>query len=171
MDKIFASIGEACHETGLCESNEISLDSQLFGSDTVEGLTVKLGPQGAYPTWIRNGLLDALKAAVLEVAVCEDTKHTQSCGFSSTYCPNSGTKTYTQCEVPAYWGINYQVPEEANASPPWLSLDLTVEKAGGGEICESVLAGAGGAASIGSVGNAVSGVASGIFALLSLTCE
>ncbi|KAF2646751.1 hypothetical protein P280DRAFT_18239 [Massarina eburnea CBS 473.64] len=172
IDDIFAKLDDACHTTGQCETNDISVKSQFLTKDSVSDISITLGPAGAYPTWIRNGLIDALKAAVKEIAKCSDVTHTDNCGFSATFCPGK-TTTKNQCEVPAFWGINYQVASEANASPPWLSTDVKVEKKGAGAVCTDALKAMGGAAGVAAaspVGGAVAGIAGGIFSLLSFAC-
>ncbi|KNG48169.1 hypothetical protein TW65_05077 [Stemphylium lycopersici] len=155
-----------CHESGQCETNPIELKGQLFKSESVDDIKVTLGPDGSYPTWIRNGLIDTLAAAAKEVAKCEDGTYTNRC-FGTTamaYCPQRKTQ-YTNCEVPRFWGINYQDPGSANSAPPNVGVDIAMEKLGDGGICESVLT------SLGAVAGAVHGVGGGVFTLLSFACE
>ncbi|RAR03920.1 hypothetical protein DDE82_004798 [Stemphylium lycopersici] len=149
-----------------CETNPIELKGQLFKSESVDDIKVTLGPDGSYPTWIRNGLIDTLAAAAKEVAKCEDGTYTNRC-FGTTamaYCPQRKTQ-YTNCEVPRFWGINYQDPGSANSAPPNVGVDIAMEKLGDGGICESVLT------SLGAVAGAVHGVGGGVFTLLSFACE
>lgn len=97
IDEIFEKLGEVCHESGQCETNDITIDGQLIqagrGGD-VSDITVTLGPDGEYPTWIRNGLLDSLKAAVLSMAKCEDVTNIDDCSYASAmaYCPRKSLK-------------------------------------------------------------------------------
>lgn len=146
-DSIMAAISPICHESGQCETNDLELTAQLFKSESVDDIKVTLGPQGAYPTWIRNGLIDALAAAAKEVAKCESGTYTNRC-FGSTamaYCPQTQTE-YTNCEVPKYWGINFQSPDNPAGAPPNLSLDIEMEKLGDGGLCEDIMGALGGVA-------------------------
>lgn len=75
------------------------------------------------------------------------------------------TKTTAyQCEVPAFWGINFQDPKEANAAPPSIGVDVAMEVVDSG-VCEAIYT------SLGAVAGAVNGAAGGIFTLLSFTCS
>jgi hypothetical protein len=41
---------------------------------------------------------------------------------------HSAVKTVAyQCEVPAFWGINFQDPSAANAAPPNIGVDVSME--------------------------------------------
>jgi hypothetical protein len=93
-------MGKVCHEAGLCETPPIVEKTQLIEGSTVSDIKVTLDPNGAYPTWIRNGLLDALNAAVRQIAVCTPGSHTDTCpGVSAmSYCPQTVTK-YVNCVV------------------------------------------------------------------------
>ncbi|KAL6711512.1 hypothetical protein ACN47E_004446 [Coniothyrium glycines] len=164
-DAIIAALNPICHESGQCETNPIDLKSQLFGPDAVDALKTTLRPDGEYPTWIRNGLVDALGAAAKAVARCEPGTYTNRCFGSSAmaYCPAKKTP-YINCEVPRYWGINYQSPDVANAAPPNIGLNIDVVKEGSGGVCEDVMGG------LGAVAGAVHGVAGGIFTLLTFAC-
>lgn len=42
-------------------------------------------------------------------------------------CTTVVTAKAWQCEVPKFWGINYQDPEAANAAPPNMAVDVTME--------------------------------------------
>ena len=58
---------------------------------SVDDETVTVTPQGAYQSWIHNGLLDALQAAAVAVAKCESVTNTPTCGDSPYYCPCMST--------------------------------------------------------------------------------
>ncbi|CBX95969.1 hypothetical protein IAQ61_004795 [Plenodomus lingam] len=165
IDDIIAKIYEVCHETGQCETSTIDMKSMLLSSETATALKVSIDPAGSYPTWIRNGLVDALAAATKAVAKCTQGTHTNTCAGSTAmaYCPRRKTK-YTNCEVPKYWGVNFQDPKEANAAPPSMGLDVAVEEAGDAAACEDAMAG------LGAVAGAVHGVGGGIFTLLTFAC-
>jgi hypothetical protein len=130
---------------------------------SVDDITVHVDPSGAYPTWIHNGLIDGLSAAVKAIAKCEDVTNTPTCPNPAVYCP-AEPFTVTECTVPQYWGINYQAPDSSNAAPPFIGSDLTMEIDGGG-FCSTLLT------SLSAVAGAVSGVGGGIFTLLSLACK
>ena len=58
---------------------------------TVDDETVTVNPEGAYQSWIHNGLLDALQAAAVAVAQCESVTNTPNCDDSPEYCPCMST--------------------------------------------------------------------------------
>lgn len=163
------------------------MKTQLFSSETVNDLTVTIGPDGEYPTWIRNGLLDALGAAARTVAKCTSGTYTNTCPGTTAmaYCPRKQTK-FTNCEVPKYWGINYQDPKEANAAPPNLGFNIEVEEDSLSDLCTGILTGLGAVAGtfpavldtkpLGPIDanllflGAVNGVGGGIFTLLTFAC-
>lgn len=92
IDRVMKSMTEACHTEGQCETSPIEIKGfQKVSSDSVVDETLTLNPIGAYPTWIRNGLRDALGAAVKAVAKCKKVVHSQNCGFSAFYCPRKST--------------------------------------------------------------------------------
>ncbi|KAF2711938.1 hypothetical protein K504DRAFT_428853 [Pleomassaria siparia CBS 279.74] len=163
IDDVASQLGQACHESGQCETSEISIKGQLLSSSTVNNIVLTLGPSGAYPTWIRNGLLDSMYAAVKAIAKCEETTHTSTCANPMVYCPQHKI-TVTQCKVPKYWGVNYQDPNEATSAPPAIGTNLEVELVDDG-ICEAAMT------SLGAVAGAVNGVAGGFFTLLGFACQ
>ncbi|KAH7377620.1 hypothetical protein BKA66DRAFT_422058 [Pyrenochaeta sp. MPI-SDFR-AT-0127] len=165
-DEIIGTVAPICHESGQCETNDLEMKAQLFSSESVKNLIITIGPDGEYPTWIRNGLLDTLGAAAKTVAKCTDGTYTNTCpGVSAmAYCPRKKTK-FTNCEVPKYWGINYQHPSVGNAAPPNLGFNINVVEEGKEDLCENVMTG------LGAVAGAVHGVAGGIFTLLTFACK
>lgn len=74
----------------MCDTGDISLDGQLIaaGNGEVDDITVTIHPSGSYPTWIHNGLLDALRGAVKAVADCKDVTHKSDCPNPAVYCPS-----------------------------------------------------------------------------------
>jgi len=161
-----AALAPICHESGQCETNTIDLKALLYSPSRVDAIKVSLGPDGAYPTWIRNGLLDALGAAVRTLAKCSTGTYVDRCHGTTAmgWCPQKETQ-YTNCEVPRYWGINYQSPRNPDGAPPNMSVHVSIEKEGDGGLCEGVMEG------LGAVAGAVHGVAGGVFTLLSFACE
>lgn len=163
LDEIGAKLGEVCRESGQCQTNDITMEGQVLTKETAENIELTLGPAGAYPTWIRNGLLDGLMAAVKEIAKCEEITHDAPCPNPMVFCPNEPEKV-TQCEVPKYWGINWQDPEASNAAPPHMEADLEVQVTDS-TICADTLE------SLGAIAGAISGIAGGAFTLLTFACE
>ncbi|KAF2733262.1 hypothetical protein EJ04DRAFT_605937 [Polyplosphaeria fusca] len=166
IDDIISGLASACSTQGQCDTSIFELKGQLIGGGlggSVDSLTASIGPSGAYPTWIRNGLVDTLGAAVKSIAECRDTTQTPTCPNPAVYCP-AEPYTVTQCVVPAYWGINYQAPDSANAAPPFIGADVAVEIDEGG-FCGTLTT------ALGAVAGAVNGAAGGIFTLLSLACK
>jgi hypothetical protein len=93
---MFDRLVEICHESGQCETNDIELEGQLIApgrGGSVDNIKVILGPDGEYPTWIRNGLVDALRAAVKSISKCEDITHTNDCAGTTAmaYCPGKSS--------------------------------------------------------------------------------
>jgi hypothetical protein len=83
LDMIMGDMGAACHGEGNCETTDIEKKSILWGKDSQKEWKVTLSPTGTYVSWIRNGLLDALGAAVKEVVKCESGTYTNKCFGSS----------------------------------------------------------------------------------------
>lgn len=164
IDDIVGQLGDACATTGQCDTSTRTLDGQLIAAgrgSSVEDITVSIDPSGAYPVWIRNGLIDILKATVKEVAKCEDITNTPTCPNPAVFCP-AEPFTVNECTVPKYWGVNYQA--DADAAPPFIGADLDMKINDSG-FCETFT-------TIGSaVAGAVSGVGGGIFSLASLACK
>ncbi|KAK7182254.1 hypothetical protein DPSP01_006972 [Paraphaeosphaeria sporulosa] len=166
IDEIIAGLSKACSTQGQCDTSTIDFQGQLIAAgrgSSVDDITVHVEPSGAYPTWIHNGLIDGLAAAVKAVAECEDITNTPTCPNPAVYCPAEPI-TVNECTVPQYWGINYQDKDAANAAPPFIGSDLTIEVDNGG-FCGKLLT------SMSAVAGAVHGVAGGIFTLLSLACK
>jgi hypothetical protein len=89
------NLASACATTGLCDTNSIDITGyQLVNGGLggeVDDETVTLTPNGAYPSWIHNGLLDALRAAVKAAATCSDVTNTPVCPNPAVYCPGTFT--------------------------------------------------------------------------------
>ncbi|KAF2466174.1 uncharacterized protein BDR25DRAFT_306336 [Lindgomyces ingoldianus] len=165
IETIIDALAKACSTQGQCDTSALEFKGQLVesGTGSVTDETLTVDPSGAYPTWIHNGLIDSLYAAVKAIAKCEDVTNTPTCGFSAYYCP-SKPFTVTECVVPQYWGINYQAPDATNAAPPFIGADMHITLDEGG-FCTTLLT------SLGAVAGAVHGVGGGIFTLLSLACK
>lgn len=163
---MFSKLYEVCHESGQCETTDQTFDGwwQADGANGDMGpITVTMTPEGAYPTWIRNGLVDALKAAVVAGAKCGDSINTQLCEGGDKGCSPTKTTAY-QCEVPRYWGINFQDPSASNAAPPNIGVDVKMDLVDSGA-CADMMTG------LSAVAGAIDGVAGGIFTLLSFACD
>lgn len=137
---MFNNMANVCHESGQCETNEFELKSMRFSKTDAKALKVTLDPFGSYPTWIRNGLVDSLRAATKAVAVCTPGTYTNTCkGVTAmAWCPRKKTE-FVNCEIPEYLGINYQAPEVANAAPPSMGMDVKSEVEGLGDGCEDAM--------------------------------
>jgi hypothetical protein len=164
-DEIMAAVIPICHESGQCETNSIELTSYLTRNRGVDEIKVTLGPDGEYPTWIRNGLVDLLALAVKQVAKCEQVSYMPIChGAPGKVDCDYDMRTGTNCEVPQFWGINYQAPDAVNAAPPNVGLNIAMEKVDNKDLCEGVFGG------LGAVAGAVNGYAGGVFTLLAFAC-
>ncbi|KAF2795556.1 hypothetical protein K505DRAFT_239631 [Melanomma pulvis-pyrius CBS 109.77] len=157
LDDIFDKLGDACNEN-LCETNDITIKGQIHTSDTTDNIELTLGPTGSYKTDLRKKLFEAWKAVVKEVAKCEEVTNDPPCPNPQAFCP-SKFHTYTQCEVPQYWGVIYNKGD----NPPNMQTDLEVEVSDD-KLCEDLLGGLSG------VAGAVNGAAGGFFTLLSFAC-
>lgn len=92
IDKVFDALADACHpgvNNGVCETSDVKLEGQIVSKDSAVNIELTLGPEGDYPTWVRNGLLDALRAGVGEVAKCEDTISDPPCPNPMVFCPST----------------------------------------------------------------------------------
>lgn len=166
LDEMTTKLFDVCHTTGLCETNEIEYKGRYFvqGIGKNEDITVKLGPHGSYPTWIRNGLVDTLKAAVMAGAKCEEVTNYQAnqCFGNRGEC-TFDKATGVMCEVPKFWGVTWAHFDEHNAAPPFISVDVEMESSSK-QVCEDMMT------MIKEIAGAVNGVAGGFATLLSLTC-
>ncbi|KAI1175011.1 hypothetical protein F4777DRAFT_579458 [Nemania sp. FL0916] len=167
VDNAFDALNKACSEEGTCDTNDVPISGQFIDGGMegkVEDITVTITPNGAYPTWIHNGLLDTLYAAVKAVAQCEDVTRTTYCpGNPMSYCPDQEI-TVNECKVPAYWSINYQAKDAANAAPPNIGTKVAYAVDSNG-FCSTFT-------TIGNaVAGAVNGAAGGVFTLLGLACK
>lgn len=141
IDTLFDLLGPACHESGQCETNTLSANGQWIGEGVnadMGPITVTLTPSGDFPTWIHNGLLDILKASVIQVADCRDVVNVQ------TDKPG-GTRTKAhQCLVPSFWGVNYQAAD--NAAPPFIGVSVSAKEDDRDSPCQTALETLGGLA-------------------------
>ena len=90
MDEIVDEIAKACHTEGQCDTSPIDIKGyeirqDLRGDAFPEILTVN--PSGSYPTWIHNGLIDALRVAVKAMAECHDVTIQPMCLVPLSFCP------------------------------------------------------------------------------------
>ncbi|ORY08484.1 hypothetical protein BCR34DRAFT_11899 [Clohesyomyces aquaticus] len=165
LDEMFKRMQSVCHESGNCETNDITFDGWYMapGNNAPMGpIVVTMAPSGSYPTWIRNGLVDSLQAAVKAVAKCGTVHNTQLCQGGDKGCSPVKSEAF-QCEVPKYWGINYQSPDVVNAAPPFMGADVKMDPADGSG-CQDALD------AIGAIAGAIHGVGGGLFTLPKLSC-
>lgn len=90
IDAIVGQLAAVCSTQGQCDTSPFQLTGQLIAAGlggTVEDETLTVNPSGSYPTWIHNGLIDALGAAVKAVAKCEQVTQTSACANPMAYCP------------------------------------------------------------------------------------
>ncbi|KAI3324079.1 hypothetical protein HD806DRAFT_543494 [Xylariaceae sp. AK1471] len=165
IDDIINNLYTTCSTAGTCDTGDVALNGQLISSGLggeIQDITITIHPDGAYPTWIHNALLDALSAAVKAVAQCADVTNSPTCPTTMAYCP-SEPFTVNECVVPRYWSVNYQ-PSDLNGAPPFIQADMTFETDDIG-FCDTLVT-VGGA-----VAGAVNGAAGGIFSLIGLFCK
>lgn len=90
IDEIITSLAAACSTQGQCDTSPIEIKGQLVEpglGGSVDGETLTINPSGSYPTWIHNGLIESLSAAVKAIAKCEDVRNTPTCPNPIAYCP------------------------------------------------------------------------------------
>lgn len=91
IDNIINQLASACSTQGQCDTSPLTIDGQLIApglGGSVDDETLTINPSGDYPTWIHNGLIDALSAAVKAVANCSDVTQTSTCPNPMSYCPS-----------------------------------------------------------------------------------
>ncbi|PGH16235.1 hypothetical protein AJ80_05258 [Polytolypa hystricis UAMH7299] len=166
IDDVMKKLDAACYTEGVCNTRPFELKGQIHSKglgSTSNNIKLIVNPDGAYPTWIHNGLLQALHAAVKKVAKCKNITSRPKCSFTQGYCPHKPFTT-NQCKVPKFWGINFQHPKEKDAAPPAITADMDVKVDHGG-FCTELFT------SLSAVAGAVNGVAGGIFLLAGLSCK
>jgi hypothetical protein len=107
IDDIMSEMGHACQSEGQCDTTDIEKEAQLMSASNVLDIKVTIGPHGAYPTWIRNGLLDTMGAAIRSVAQCTPGTYTNTCpGVTAmAYCPRKKTQ-FVNCEVRTIFSLS-----------------------------------------------------------------
>ncbi|KAF2111832.1 hypothetical protein BDV96DRAFT_634595 [Lophiotrema nucula] len=175
IDDIHNQLASVCHEHGSCDTNDVIFTTAAWAQRDYEPGTITIQPDGEYPTWIRNGLLDTLMAAVKAIAKCESGVYIgPQCMIRPCDLPEH--TPYTQCTVPNYWGINYQGPDTCSGcAPPFMNFAVSMETVDD-KLCEELLGAANGLSTIagsvtGEPGAAVGGTLSGIFTLAALFCD
>ncbi|KAI0150516.1 hypothetical protein GGR57DRAFT_471780 [Xylariaceae sp. FL1272] len=143
VQDIMDILNSACAESGNCDTNEQGADGQIIGSGRggeVVDITVNVTPGGSYgmyrfissyvgkESWIHNGLLDTLHAALDAAVECEEVTHSDDCVGSGlgSYCPPNEI-TVNQCKLPNFIAINYQDKDAADAAPPFIEAKLNLE--------------------------------------------
>lgn len=89
-------LGNACHTTGLCDTSPLTISGTIedegYSGSSDEVLT--LTPSGDYPSWIHNGLMDSLSAAINAAQNCSSYTHQDNCGYSAYYCPCKSIESF-----------------------------------------------------------------------------
>lgn len=91
IDAIVGELYDVCSTQGQCDTSPFDLKGQFIApglGGSVKSATLTVNPSGSYPTWIHNGLLDAIGAAVKAVAKCEKITRTSTCPNPMAYCPS-----------------------------------------------------------------------------------
>ncbi|CAG8961308.1 hypothetical protein HYFRA_00013769 [Hymenoscyphus fraxineus] len=162
VNTVFDAFAKTCATSGLCNTSPVditgySLWSQGRNPSSNTGITITIVPGGVYPTWVHNGLLDGLKAAVQKAAVCKDVTYTYPSDVDRH--SNSSPRTVNQCTIPQFVGITWQ---SGDAIYFMEFASKTTPNADGFCSTFTTLSGA--------VAGAVNGAAGGIFAFLGLAC-
>lgn len=99
ISEIIDSLYRACKDEGQCDTSAIDIKGQLIEAGAegrVDDETLTINPSGSYPTWIHNGLLETLNAAVQAVATCEDVTQWSGCASVMAYCPRKSLSLKSQ---------------------------------------------------------------------------
>ncbi|MCJ1311382.1 hypothetical protein MMC25_005053 [Agyrium rufum] len=164
IDDIMGSMYTACGSYGTCDTNPTTMTGEIITSKgNLDGETITLNPSGDYPTWLNNGILQALQAGITAAATSANMSYEVPCASYESYCPQT-VDTQLQYTVPAYWSIIYQDANDCSAAPPFVTLGLTQSVDTGAGLCSDFIT-IGGA-----VAGAINGVAGGIFSLIGLAC-
>jgi hypothetical protein len=63
----------ACSTSGMCNTSPLTFKGRYVTGKVGTGLEVKVKPSRAYKTWIHNGLIDMLEAAVKKISQCKES--------------------------------------------------------------------------------------------------
>lgn len=118
--------------------------------------------EGQYVSWVRNGLVDAIKAAASAEGLIEHTTVQKCTGGGCVGCPWTCTDE-DHWVFPSAVGVSYNFKED---TPDVINIRFSTDNdAVGADFCSKLLGAAG------AVAGSVSGVAGGIFALGALACQ
>ena len=160
VSDVLGTLSAACGSSGLCELTPSAVQSKYLTSETTYQVDdIQLTPGGDYQVWIRDGLLEALTAAIEAVAVC--TKHTfypncsgskglGNCPCESSTLPWILTRWYwpicladpeelTKCVVPQFWGITAQSATQTNDAPSYMNVGITSANEVGTGFCSTFM--------------------------------
>jgi hypothetical protein len=84
-DSILSTVTDNCYEEGFCNASEWTMQC-VQGDAASHTITIK-APEGQYQPWIRNGLVDAMKAAIATEGVTEKKRITAMRGGGGVGCP------------------------------------------------------------------------------------
>ncbi|KAF1349208.1 hypothetical protein EJ07DRAFT_184753 [Lizonia empirigonia] len=152
---VIATVYDNCYDEGFCNSASWSMQC-IEGDSTTHTITLT-APEGQYQPWIKNGLVEAMQAALDTKGVTESKSITAMSGGGWT------GKRITVYYMPSTIGISHL---NNGAVPDVITLNIVNEDSkDDGGMCE-ILTGIGGA-----VAGSVKGVAGGIFSLAGLACK
>ncbi|KAF2998251.1 hypothetical protein E8E13_006168 [Curvularia kusanoi] len=157
---VIKSVYDNCYDEGFCNSASWSL--QCEQSDAATHTITLTAPEGQYQPWIKNGLVEAIQAALGTDGVVETKTINAMSGGGCVGCPWKATPI-TVHYMPSTIGISHLNDGKV---PDVITLNIVNEddKADGG-LCE-ILTGLGG-----SIAGSINGVAGGIFGVASLACK
>jgi hypothetical protein len=81
VDVVFGNFADSCSVNGKCATSDIEINDYNLWSEgrnpsSNTQITITVTPDGSYPTWIHNGLLDALKATLDKIKKCNQVTYT-----------------------------------------------------------------------------------------------
>ena len=159
-ESIIATVGENCFEDGFCNPEEWTM--QCVQGDAASHTITMKAPEGQYQSWIRNGLVDAMQAAIKTDKVTSSERINAMSGGGCVGCPWT-SKPITVYNMPSYIGIAHA---NEGQIPDVITLTITNNDAeDDAGLCE-ILTGLGGA-----IAGSVNGVAGGIFGVGGVACK
>ncbi|KAF2122602.1 hypothetical protein BDV96DRAFT_2665 [Lophiotrema nucula] len=157
---VINTLYDNCYGEGFCNSDSWTM--QCTESDDATHTITITAPEGQYQPWIKNGLVEALSAAIGTDGVTSSEQITAMSGGGCVGCTWTGTEI-TVYTMPSTLGISHL---NDGSVPDVITLNIKNNDEGDDEgMCE-ILTGIGGA-----LAGAVNGAAGGVFGLASVACK
>ncbi|KAF2732755.1 hypothetical protein EJ04DRAFT_565737 [Polyplosphaeria fusca] len=157
---IINTVYDNCYDEGFCNSESWTVQC-TEDDDTTHTITIT-APEGQYQPWIKNGLVEAIQAAIGTSGVTDEQSTVAMSGGGCVGCPWTGTDINVY-HMPATLGVAH---DNDGSVPDVITLNIVNNDDSDGEgLCE-ILTGIGAG-----IAGAVNGAAGGIFTLASVACK